>query len=166
MLPLLPFFLGVIVTALVSIAITIIRSELHKKRALAFTKKFSVLAEGLSSLKALAFRASNQLKKARLQIDNASTTEIVGYFDSMIYIFEKISAGMLPPTEEIAMSALKGHSTSAEQRAYEDSVKFRDDTRQICHQIDKEGISGLGKYLPPKENKSPFKITVVDEKKL
>ena len=94
--PFIPFFLGFIIATILSVVIMMITEEVRKKRAIAFTKRFSLISEGLSSLKALAFRVTGQLKKIRPQCQPQNITkenieQISSYIDSMIYIFDIIS---------------------------------------------------------------------------
>ncbi|HON45677.1 MAG: hypothetical protein KBC30_04000 [Planctomycetes bacterium] len=164
--PFIPFFLGFIIATILSVVIMMITEEVRKKRAIAFTKRFSLISEGLSSLKALAFRVTGQLKKIRPQCQPQNITkenieQISSYIDSMIYIFDIISAGMMPPTEEIAMGAITGKKNSAEQKAYEDSIKFRDDIRRIRHQLDEVGLDGLKQFLTPEKEKKSFEVKIV-----
>ncbi len=137
---LLSFVLGFVVAFVVSATFVMIAFEMRKKRALAFTKRFAVISEGLSSLKALSFRVCNQLNRSKSESD---PEVIKKYLRGIIVIFEKMSAGMMPPTEEIALEALKGRSGSSEDRAYEDSKKFRDDIPSLRQQIEKNGIESL-----------------------
>lgn len=124
--------------------------EIRKKRALAFTKRFAVISEGLSSLKALAFRVSGQLKRVRHhsqgeELSKKDIHKMKQAMDGIAYIFDTISAGMMPPTEEIAMEALQGKRSSSEHRAYEDSLKFRDDVRRLRQVLETQGLDGIGR---------------------
>lgn len=144
------FGAGFLVALIFSSIMIVIASELRKKRALAFTRRFAVISEGLSSLKALAFRISGQLRRLRhhYQGKDLSKKDIQRFrqcLEGLTYIFETISAGMMPPTEEIAMEALEGRRSSAEQKAYEDGLKFRDDVRRLRQILDNQGIEGIGK---------------------
>ncbi len=142
------FIFGFSLASVIALVMLLVASELQKKRAVAFTKRFAVLSEGLSSFKALSFRISTQLKKIRShwqqgEVSKAEAKKILLYVDGLLYLFDNLSAGMVPPTEEIAMSALTGKKTSLEQRAYEDSIKFRDEIRQLRHLLEKSGLEGL-----------------------
>jgi hypothetical protein len=133
--------------------------EVRKKRALAFIKRFAVISEGLSSLKALAFRVSGQLKRVRHhyqgeELSKKDLHKLKQAMDGLTYIFDSISAGMMPPTEEIAMEALQGRRSSSEHRAYEDSVKFRDDVRRLRQLLETQGLDGIGRHAT--SGKKPF----------
>lgn len=144
------FGVGFLVALIFSSIMIAISSEIRKKRALAFTRRFAVISEGLSSLKALAFRISGQLRRLRhhYQGKELSKKEIHKFrncLEGLTYIFETISAGMMPPTEEIAMEALEGRRTSAEKKAYEDGLKFRDDVRRLRQLLETQGLDGMGR---------------------
>lgn len=150
------FIAGFLVAMLFSTIMLVISFEIRKRRALAFTKRFAVISEGLSSLKALAFRITGQLKRVRhhyqgQDISKKDVGKLKQYLEGLGYIFETLSAEMMPPTEEIAMEALEGRSTSAEQKAYEDGVKFRDDIRKLRQSLETQGLEGLGKYSALKQ---------------
>ncbi len=142
------FVIGFIVAATIFLIILLVHAGIQKKRALAFTKRFAILSEALSSFKAVAYQITIQLRKTRSQLHINEMTKndakkLVNCVDGLTYIFDNLSAGMVPPTEEIAMSALTGKKTSLEQRAYEDSLKFRDEIRQLRHTIEQKGLDGL-----------------------
>ena len=132
--------IGFVIAFIIASIFVMIAFEIRKKRALAFTKRFAIISEGLSSLKALSFRVSNQLHRLKSESDSEVVKK---HLKGVNVIFQKMSAGMMPPTEEIALEALQGRSGSSEERAYEDSKKFRDDIRWLRQQIEKNGIEGL-----------------------
>lgn len=151
-LDLFSFGAGFLIALVFATIIIVIAFEIRKKRALAFTRRFAVISEGLSSLKALAFRLSGQLRRLRHhhQGEEMSKKDIhrLNYcIDGVISILDTISTGMMPPTEEIAMEALEGRANSAEQRAYADSIKFRDDVRQLRQMLETQGLDGIGRQL-------------------
>lgn len=167
MTPFMSFIAGFGLASIVGFVMMLISFEVRQKRAIAFTKRFAVISEGLSSLKALAFRACVQIKKIRSQFDKADITKqdvkrVAKYLDSIIYIFDHISANMMPPTEEIAMNALSGKKTSAEERAYEDGIKFRNDIRQLRQKLEEEGLEELGKNLVQQTAKARPQMKIVD----
>lgn len=144
------FGAGFFVALILATIMVVISSELRKRRALAFTRRFAVISEGLSSLKALAFRVSGQLRRIRhhYQGKELSKKELLRFrqcLEGLSYIFETISAGMMPPTEEIAMEALEGRRSSAEQKAYDDGIKFRNDIRTLRQLLETQGLEGIAR---------------------
>ncbi|NUM33849.1 MAG: hypothetical protein HUU50_04865 [Candidatus Brocadiae bacterium] len=171
MTPLLSFIAGFCLSSFLAFVFILVSFEIRKKRALAFTKRFSVISEGLSSLKALGFQVLLQVKKIRPQFDKSDLTKqdikkIAKYVDGMAYIFENLSAGMMPPTEEIAMGAITGRKNSSEQRAYDDSIKFRNEIRQLRHKLEEEGLEGLGKNFTLSSEKGRPQMKIIDKEEL
>ena len=147
---LISFGLGFLVAMICCSIMIGIAFEVRKNRALAFTKRFAIISEGLSSLKALSFRLSGQLKRLRHnyqgeELSKKDLHKLKQAIDGLAYIFDTVSAGMMPPTEEIAMEALEGRKSTSEQRAYEDGLKFRNDIRQLRQMLETQGLDGLGK---------------------
>ena len=162
------FIVGFLLSTVICSIFFLVTYEKRRKRAREFSKRFAVLSEALSSLKALAFHLSVQLKKSSSQlqnkgIDNKNIEVVKAHLDGTAYILDNISTGMMPPTEEIAMGALIGHKNTLEQRAYEDSLKFRNEIRKLRHKLDDEGLEDLGKFASALRTKIMPEIKIVDK---
>ena len=163
---LLSFAAGFFLATVLSVVILAIILEIRNKRAVAFTKRFAIISEGLSSLKALAFSTCSHLKKLKMKVEKEqaqhSDKKLQESLDGLVYILDNLSEGMMPPTEEIAMEALKGRNSSSKQRAYEDGLKFRDDVRKLRQMLKQEGLDGVGRIALQTKKVDIVPIQIVD----
>lgn len=164
------FFIGVILTTITVLIIMALRIKKRRERADEFSKRFVALAEALSSFKALSFQIAEQIRKIRQAYHDKTTInqnddldvednpedqdlmnelkekDLLEVLGGLMYLFENLSAQMIPPTEEIALSALDGKKTALEDKAYQDSVQFREDIRQLKRLLTKHGLDGLSNF--------------------
>ena len=158
------FAAGFFLATVLSVVILAIILEIRKKRAVAFSRRFAVISEGLSSLKALAFSTCGHLKKMKSQLakERHGNQKLQESLDGLVYIFDNLSAGMMPPTEEIAMEALQGRNSSSKQRAYEDGLKFRDDVRKLRQMLKQQGLDGVGRVALQTKKSEIEPVRIVD----
>ncbi len=159
------FLIGFFVATLFSAVFILVSFEVRKKRAVAFTKRFAIISEGLSSLKALCFRVSERIGNIEIDSYNPSFEEmqrLQNSMESVRLVFDSISAGMMPPTEEIALEALRGRRGSSEDRAYEDSKKFRDNIRYLRKKLEEKGLEGLSEELKNKTSSEGPPVEIYD----
>lgn len=141
------FVSGFVVAAITALIIIWLNIHKRQQRAKEFSKRFAALSEALSSFKALSYQIVQHIKKIRQPYVNQQVEEdqkkLLQAMGGLMYLFENLSESMIPPTEEIALSALDGKNTSLEEKAYQDSIKFRDDVRSLKQLVTQHGLDGL-----------------------
>ncbi len=141
------FISGFVVATIIILIIIWLNIQKREQRAKEFSARFKALSEALSSFKALSFQIVEHIKEIRRPYINQELEEnqkqLLQAMGGLMYLFENLSVSMIPPTEEIALSALDGKKTALEDKAYQDSIKFRDDVRSLKQLVSQYGLDGL-----------------------